>query len=69
MNVEDAARRLASQITAPRGAVSVMAWHNHHPPEIMVWYDTRYISVVAELPSAFEGFKVVVEPRPNFVAD
>lgn len=69
MTVDDAARYLAKQILAPRGAVSVSAWYKHQPPEILVWYDAPYAFTVANLPKTFEGYKVVVEPRRQFFAN
>jgi hypothetical protein len=65
MDVDEAARCLAQKISGPRGAVSVSGWHKE-PAYIKVWFDPRYIHLVTNLPTFFQGFKVVVEPRPKF---
>lgn len=67
MNADDAARRLAGQINAPKGSVSVAALYREVVPIILVWYDPRHVAAVADLPSSYEGFNVVVEPRRVFV--
>ena len=68
MDVERAAALIAASVSAPPGAVSAAAWYENATPEIMVWYDPRYVRAVTALPNQFEGYRVTVKPRPRFVS-
>ena len=65
MNVDDAARRLAMQVTAPAGAVTVLAWHGDDAEEIRVWFEGPWEWAARSLPGRFEGFRVRIEKRPS----
>jgi hypothetical protein len=68
MDVENAARRLAEQFASPRGALTIVPWHGDKRQEIRVWYGSDASASLKGLPSVFEGYPVVAEPRPNFKA-
>jgi hypothetical protein len=64
MNIHQAAKNLLSEIKAPPGAVNTLA----QAPVIRVLIESDFWLSVRDIPSEFEGFKVVVEKRQPSVA-
>jgi hypothetical protein len=62
MSVADAARRLRKQMDAPLWAASVAPARDNGEMVILVRVDPRY-SMALNLPSSFEGFKVLAVVR------
>ena len=66
MTLDDAARKLAAQVRAPRWAVSISAWHGDDGEKILVRVDQRYRGDLGAVPERFEGFAVKVVWRSEF---
>lgn len=68
MSIEHATQRLAERVASPRGQLTFVPWHGDERDEIRVWCETTGAASLQALPSSFEGYPVIVEPRPNFRA-
>ena len=68
MDIYDAAKKLEETINAPRGAISVIVWHEESGPMIRVWYGLQDARYLGNVPSVFEGHKVKCELRRTFTA-
>lgn len=64
MTPQDAAEALLTAIHAPPGRISVLPWPEMGGIVMRVFVDPTYAPFVAEIPTRFEGFDVIVEPRP-----
>lgn len=61
--VRNAAKALLAKIKAPAGAVNTQGVADSEGPYIRVMVDPRYWLVVTDVPSTFDGFRVVTEKR------
>lgn len=69
MKSADAALALLALLQLPAGAANVLVWTMDGNISLRVWVDARYVAYAkASAPSIFEGFEVVVEPRPSVMA-
>jgi hypothetical protein len=67
MGLDEAAQVLSNQIDVPFSSISVFGRYNRRP-HIHIWCDPRYLHKISDIPKEFEGFPVVVESRPQFMA-
>lgn len=68
MTPELAAKVLLGRLNLPLGSTTVMAWYGGHqqPACLKVWVDPRMLhAAISSTPSDFEGYKVMVEERPQ----
>ncbi len=67
-SIQDAAIHLLGEIGAPRGSVNTIAYFDTTGPVIRVLIDPSYWLHARNLPSTYEGYRVVVEKRLSTVA-
>ena len=66
-DINKAAASLQRKLPVPRGAANTMALSGPKGPYLRVLIDPAY-SRCAGIPSSFQGFSVVVEPRGAVVS-
>jgi hypothetical protein len=67
-SIQEAAIHLLGEIEAPRGSVNTLAYFDTVGPVIRVLVDPSYWLQARNLPSTYEGYRVVVEKRSPTVA-
>ena len=66
-SIHVAAAHLMNEIAAPQGAINTLAYFDAEGPLIRVLIDPAYWLQTPELPTIYEGYRVVVERRvPSF---
>lgn len=68
MSIDLAANDLLSQLHAPRGMVNVLPITDGKGEHLLVWVDTQYMRILKTIPDTFEGYPVMVAPRPQAIA-
>lgn len=67
-DIEVSARHLMELLHAPAGCVTILPWAVGSNPVLRVLIDPSNRLIESKLPSEFEGYKVMVEIRPQFLA-
>lgn len=69
-SIHEAAHRLHSMISAPRGAVNTLPWpdSDHGGEMIRVLVDPSYWTLLGNIPDVFDGYRVTVEKREPTVS-
>jgi hypothetical protein len=67
-SVQDAAAALLSLIEAPKGSVNTYGCCDGDGPAIHVMIDPLYWNAVHDVPTSYEGYRVIVEKREATIA-
>lgn len=71
MKPELAAKALLDTLHMPLGSISVLVWYgdSKQPVALKVWVEPTYLGKAkGSVPDEYEGYKVVLEERPNAFA-
>lgn len=67
-SIYEAAAHLLGEIKAPKGSVNTLAYFDTGGPFIRVLVDPKFWLQTPDLPSLYEGYRVVVEKRQPSVS-
>lgn len=68
MDMEQAAEKLRRRLALPPSIATILIWRSAQFSGLKVWIDRGYHGELPEIPTAFGGYDVKVEPRPEITA-